>query len=56
MELVSGLQESKRRTAKGKLMWDFVRMVLAKANMDDARKREIITLGLKVLAGQEVDV
>ncbi len=38
------------------LRGEFVRMVLAKANMDDARKREIITLGLKVLAGQEVDV
>ena len=38
------------------LRGEFVRTVLAKADMDEAHKREIITLGLKVLAGQEVEV
>ena len=38
------------------LRGEFVRMVLAKTDIDDARKREIITLGLKALAGQEVEV
>ena len=38
------------------LRGEFVRGVLAKTDMDEARKREIITLGLKVLAGEEVEV
>ncbi|MBO5737157.1 MAG: DNA repair exonuclease [Clostridia bacterium] len=38
------------------LRGEFVRTVLAKTDIDDARKREIITLGLKVLAGQGVEV
>ena len=38
------------------LRGEFVRTVLAKTDIDEARKREIITLGLKVLAGQEVEV
>ena len=38
------------------LRGEFVRAVLAKTDIDEARKREIITLGLKVLAGQEVEV
>ena len=38
------------------LRGEFVRMVLAKTDIDEARKCEIITLGLKALAGQEVEV
>ena len=38
------------------LRGEFVRSVLAKTDIDEVRKREIITLGLKVLAGQEVEV
>ena len=41
---------------KADLRGEFVRMVLAKTDIDDARKREIITLGLKALAGQGVEV
>ena len=37
------------------LRGEFVRTVMSK-DVEDARKREIITLGLKVLAGQEVEV
>ena len=41
---------------KADLRGEFVRMVLSKTDIDDARKREIITLGLKALAGQGVEV
>ena len=37
------------------LRGEFVRAVLANADLPDERKRQIITLGLKALAGQEVD-
>ena len=48
--------DSKAYEGDTSLRGEFVRAVLAKTNIDDGRKREIITLGLKVLAGQEVDV
>ena len=38
------------------LKGEFVRTVWAKGDMSEARKSEIITLGLKVLAGEEVEV
>ena len=38
------------------LRGEFVRTVLTKSDMTDTRKREVITLGLKVLSGQEVEV
>ena len=41
---------------KASLRGEFVRTVLAKADISDARKSEIITLGLKALAGREIDV
>ena len=37
------------------LRGEFVRTVMSKANLSDERKRGIITLGLKALAGQEVE-
>ena len=41
---------------KASLRGEFVRTVLAKTDISDARKSEIITLGLKALAGREIDV
>lgn len=37
------------------LRGEFVRSVMANADWSDERKRQVITLGLKALAGQEVD-
>lgn len=37
------------------LRGEFVRTVMAKAELSDERKRAVITLGLKALAGQEVE-
>jgi hypothetical protein len=41
---------------KASLRGEFVRTVLAKTDISDARKSEIITLGLKALAGREIDI
>jgi len=37
------------------LKGEFVRSVMARTDLSNERKRQIVTLGLKALAGQEVD-
>ena len=37
------------------LRGEFVRLVMAKTDISDERKRQMVTLGLKALAGREVD-